>query len=324
MTPKQILSLGPELADFLDQFSDCFGRCEPRNHLSDYVRGQLSDLPRKSVEPIALFVGVAPRTLQEFLSSDEWDHDKLRDRTQQIVASQHADPEAIGIIDDSGHPKKGEKTACVHRQYCGNTGKIDNCVVTVHLSYASYDTSFRTTLDTTVYLPEEWSDDRDRCREAGIPDEVVYRAKHVIALEQLDRALANGVIFAWICADEWYAEKPAFLAGLEQREQRYVVEIPRNLMGWLYHPGAKPDRPGRPVDHLAQFSRPMIGQEWIRFHIKDTEKGPMVWEIKATAQFWLRRDGQILGPYWLIHARNVLDLNEEKYFLSNASPKTPL
>jgi SRSO17 transposase len=324
MTPKQILSLGPELADYLDQFSDCFGRSEPRTHLSDYVRGQLSDLPRKSVEPIALFIGIAPRTLQEFLNSDEWDHDKLRDRTQQIVASKHADPEAIGTIDDSGHPKKGEKTACVHRQYCGNTGKIDNCVVTVHLGYASYDTSFRTMLDSTPYLPKDWSGDRARCRAAGIPDDVVYRPKYVIALEQLDRAHANGVEFGWINADEWYAAKPAFLAGLEHRQLRYVVEIPRNLMGWLYHPGANPSHAGRPVEHLARYSRPMIGQEWIRFHVKDTEKGPMVWEAKAAAQLWLRRNDQIHGPYWLIYACNVLDPKEEKYFLSNASPKTPL
>jgi len=123
MTIDQILSLGPALAEFVDQFSDCFGRSEPRSHLANYIRGQLSNLPRKSVEPIATFVGVAPRTLQEFLATDAWDHEKLRDRLQQIVARDHADPQAIGIIDDSGHPKKGNKTACVSRQYCGNRGK---------------------------------------------------------------------------------------------------------------------------------------------------------------------------------------------------------
>ena len=106
MTVHQILGLAPELARFLEQFDDCFGRPEPRRHLNHYVRGQLSDLPRKSVEPIALFNDVAPRTLQEFLNSDVWDHLKLRDRLQQIVARDHADPQAIGIIDDSGHPKK--------------------------------------------------------------------------------------------------------------------------------------------------------------------------------------------------------------------------
>ena len=100
MNVEQILSLGPELADFLDEFADCFGRSEPRCHLAEYVRGQLSELPRKSVEPIA------PRTLQEFLRTDVWDHLRMRDRVQQIVVGDHDEPQRIGIIDDSGHPKK--------------------------------------------------------------------------------------------------------------------------------------------------------------------------------------------------------------------------
>src|ERR1700740_3649844 len=74
MTTDQILSLAPALAEFLDEFDDCFGRSEPREHLCRYVRGQLSNLQRKSVEPIALFNNIAPRTLQEFLNSDAWDH----------------------------------------------------------------------------------------------------------------------------------------------------------------------------------------------------------------------------------------------------------
>jgi SRSO17 transposase len=131
MTAEQILSLAPELANFLDEFRDCFVRSEPRNHLANDIRGQLSDLPRKSVVPIADFTNTPRRTLQEFLSGSEWSHSFMRDRVQQIVARDHADRR---IIDDSGHPKCGDKTACIQRQWCGNTGKIDNCVVSVHLS----------------------------------------------------------------------------------------------------------------------------------------------------------------------------------------------
>ena len=322
MTVEEILALGPALSEFVDRFADCFGRPEPRRHLMHYIRGQLSDLPRKSVEPTALFNHVAPRTLQEFLGTDVWDHVRLRTRLQQIVAGDHSDPRAIGIIDDSGHPKKGRQTAGIQRQYCGNTGKTDNCVVTVHLGYASFDTSFRVLIDSSLYLPKCWDDNRQRCREAGIPDDLVYRSKYHIALEQLDRAKANGVAFAWITADEWYAEKPLFLAGLEERQYRYVVEIPRNLSGWLYDPGAAPRHPSRPAEHLVRHSRPMRNQRWERFHLKNTGTGPMVWEVKAARQFWLRRDGQPVGPYWLLWARNVLDPAEEKYFLSNAGPDT--
>jgi SRSO17 transposase len=292
------------------------------SHLGNYVRGQLSDLPRKSAEPIANFAGVAPRTLQEFLRTDEWDHPKLRDRVGQIIARDHADPEAIGVIDDSGHPKKGTKTACVARQYCGRTGKVDNCVVSVHLSYVSYDTRFRAMVDSTPYLPERDWDDPDRRRQAGIPDEVVYRPKYAIGLEQLDRAMANGLALGWITADEWYAQKPAFIAGLEARGQRFVLEVPRNFPGWLFCPKNADGSP-KQVDNLCRFSRPMMRRSWSRFYLKDTEKGPIVWEAKA-AEFWLRREGQIHGPYWLVVARNVLDPTEAKYFLSNASPGTPL
>jgi SRSO17 transposase len=323
MTPAQILSLGPQLADFLGQFDDCFTRSEPRGHLANYVRGQLSDLPRKSVQPIADFTGTPRRTLQEFLSWSEWDHVRMRGRVQQLVAHDHTDPQAIGIIDDSGHPKSGDKTACVQRQWCGNSGKIDNCVVTVHLSYASFDTHFRAMLDSELFLPEHTWNDTQRRTEADIPDEVVYRPKYQIALEQVRRALANGVSFAWFTADEWYASAPEFLAGLETLGQRYVVEIRRSFHGWLCDPRSQTRAVYRDVETLCRYSRAMLCQPWQRVYLKDTEKGPMVWEVKW-APFWLQRADQVRGPYWLIYARNVLDPSEAKYFLANAAPGTPV
>jgi len=323
MTTAQILSLALPLAAFLDEFADCFQRSEPRGHLANYIRGQLSNLPRKSVEPIADFTDTPRRTLQEFLSWSEWEHVCMRDRVQQIVARDHADPQAIGIIDDSGHPKSGTKTAGVQRQWCGNTGKIDNCVVTVHLSYASFDTQFRAMLDSDLFLPKHGWDDPDRRAEADIPDAVVYRPKYQIALAQLRRARANGVRFGWITADEWYASAPLFLSGLEELEQRYVVEVRRNFHGWLCDPHSETRAVYRDVETLCRYSRPMLRQPWQRVYLKDTEKGPLVWEVKY-APFWLRRNGQVLGPYWLIYARNVLNPGEEKYFLSNAAPGTPL
>jgi SRSO17 transposase len=314
MTVDQILSLGPTLAEFLDRFAHCFGRSGPREHLNHYVRGQLSNLQRKSVEPIALLSNVAPRTLQEFLNTDVWDHSCVRDRVQQMVARDHEDPKALGIIDDSGHAKSGKMTPGVQRQYCGRLGKTANCVVTVQLAFSSFDTRFRTMLDTELFLPESWSNDRERCRQAGIPDHVIYRPKHVIALEQLDRAQANGVHLEWITADIWYSEKPAFLAGLEQRDYRYVVDIPRNLRGWLQNPGDKPRPPARGVEDLCQHAKPLMRQQWTSFHIKNTDKGPMVWKVKS-APFWLARGGQVLGGYQLLRAYDPLHPDEETWFL---------
>jgi SRSO17 transposase len=314
MTLDQILSLAPALDAFLDEFADCFGRCEPRQHLRHYVRGQLSNLQRKSVEPIALFNNIAPRTLQEFLGTDVWDHARARERVQQIVARDHEDPKAIGIIDDSGHPKSGKKTPGVQWQYCGRLGKTANCVVTVQLAFSSFDTCFRTMLDTELFLPESWNNDRERCRQAGIPDDVVYRPKHHIALELLDRAQANGVHLEWVTADIWYSEKPDFLTGVEDRDYRYVVEIPRNLRGWLYNPGAQPRYPPRGVEELCHHAQQMTRQAWTPFHIKNTDKGPLVWMVKS-APLWLYRDGQARSGYHLIWAYNPLHPEEEKWFL---------
>lgn len=323
MTGAQILSLGPQLADFLGEFDDCFVRSEPRGHLASYVKGQLSDLPRKSVQPIADFNGTPRRTLQEFLDWSPWEPGLLRDRVQELVVRDHADPQAIGIIDDSGHPKSGTHTACVQRQWCGNTGKIDNCVVSVHLSYASFDTRFRTMLDSTLFLPEHTWNDPERRQEAGIPDDVVYRPKYEIALEQVRRALDNGLGFGWLTFDEWYTSCPEFLSGLEALEQRYIGEVRRNFHGWLCDPRSETRAVYRDVETLCRYSRAMMRQPWQRIHVKDTDKGPVVWEVKW-APFWLQRDGQVLGPYWLIYARNVLNPCEEKYFLCNADPGTPL
>lgn len=323
MTNEQILSLGSQLADFLDEFNDCFGRSEPRRHLANYIRGQLSDLPRKSVEPIAEFTDTPRRTLQEFLGLSRWDRAALRDRAQQIVARDDADSQAIGIIDDSGNPKCGNHTACVQRQWCGNRGKVENCVVSVHLCYASYDTRFRVMIDSDLFLPEHtWADPKRR-REAGIPNHIVYQPKYQIALEQVRHAQANGLHFGWFTFDEWYASCPEFLAGLEALQKRYVAEIRRNFHGWLCDPHSETRAVYRDIETLCHHSRVMLRQPWQRVYLKDTEKGPMVWEVKR-APFWLQRDGQVLGPYWLIYARNVLNPSEVKYFLSNAAPGTPL
>jgi SRSO17 transposase len=323
MTVDQILSLRPALAEFLEEFADCFVDCDTRHHLTEYVKGQLSDLPRKSVEPIARLMDVPPRTLQEFLSLSQWDHDRLRDTAQRIVARDHAEAQAIGIVDETGHPKRGKMTACVQRQYCGNTGKIDNCVMSVHLCHAGFDGRFRVMLDGDLYLPQSWSDDRERRRAAGVPDDAAYRPKHRIALDQLRHALHdNGLRFGWILADEWYGAKPSFIEGLEALNQRFVLEIPKNLMGWTREPGDADDHRGE-VSDLVRWSRPMLRQPWTMFHVKDTNKGSMVWEARA-APFWMRRDDRVVGPYWLIAARDRLDQDTVKYFLSNAAGGVPL
>jgi SRSO17 transposase len=337
MDAKQIAGMGRALGRFLQTFRDCFGRSEPREHLDQYVRGQLSDLQRKSVEPIALAAGTPPRTLQEFLEAAKWDEERMRDGLQQIVAREHAHPDAIGAIDETGHPKKGRHTAAVHRQYCGNTGKIDNCVVSVHVSYVVAD--FHAILDSDVYLPEAWADDPDRREKAHIPPEVVYRKKADIALDQVRRALANGIrVQAWTF-DEWYGRDRAFLRELEGMGQSYVGEIPSNFTVWLKEPRVltrpRPQDLRKPggkkrfprlarqnlraceVRNLLKHSKVFRRQKWQKFRVKDGEKGPVVWEVKHAPCYIPDKRG-LPGPrHTLIVARNVLNPNEVKYFISD-------
>lgn len=167
MTLKQIAALGGKLISFLALFADCFGRCDARRLLHVYVKGQLSNLHRKNAEAIALRFKTEPRTLQRFLESIKWDEEKLRDRCQQIVAQDHAHLEAIGCVDESGVTKSGQETIGAARQYNGNRGKVDNCVVGVHLSYSA--PGFQVLLDSTVYLPEDWADDPARRKKLTSP-----------------------------------------------------------------------------------------------------------------------------------------------------------
>jgi SRSO17 transposase len=339
MDSNQIRQLEPKLAHFLNHFADCFSRKDTRAHLGVYVRGQLSDLPEKSVEPIALEADVAPRTLQEFLSQLKWEEDRLRDRLQRLVAVEHQGPHTIGLFDETGDPKKGDKTPGVQKQWCGRLGKTENCVVTVHLGLARGD--FHCLLDGELFLPESWDADRDRCREAGIPDEMVYRPKWKIALELYDRAVKNGLRFDWLTFDEGYGGKPEWLRALATRQQRYVAEVPRSLSGWLdpprvvtrpYHKNrrgrgrkvprlASGSRPARRVDELLNDPR-LRDQPWQRFRVKDGEKGPMVWECKHVMLTVKGADGLPGETLHLLVARDVLDPDEVKFFVSNAPPGT--
>jgi len=341
MDITQIKGIGKELNTFLSQFDDCFVRVGSRRNLRAYVHGQLSDLPRKSIEPMALAAEMKPRTLQCFLSLLEWDHHRLRDKLQWAVASDHAHPAAIGLIDDTGNPKKGKDTAGVQWQWCGNTGKRDNCVVGVHIGYVAGD--FQCLLDSDVYLPETWANDPARRKKAGIPDDVIYRKKTDIALDQVSRSLQNGIrVSAWTF-DAWYGRDGEFLDGLETRGQNYVGEIPSDFCGWLYEPEilvrptakdqhkrgrkrhfprlSKKALPASEVRNLLVYSRVFQNQKWQPYHIKDSENGPIVWEVKHARFYRKQGEDGLPGPaHCLIIARNVLNPTEIKYFISNLLP----
>jgi len=266
----------------------------------------------------------------------------MRDRLQEIVVAEHSGPDSVGLIDETSMVKKGSKTPGVQRQWCGHLGKVDNCVVTVHLGYARGD--FQCLLDGDLFLPESWSEDRERCREAHIPDDVVYRPKWQIALEQYDRAVAKGLRFDWLTFDEYYGSKPEFLRALTGRQQHYVAEVPKSTVGWLTEPGltsrprgsgrgrraSKPrllagTPPARRLDTLLKRHPQLRDQAWQAYRIDDREQGPSVWQAKH-ALLWIKDENGLPAtqPVHVIVARHVLREGDVKFFLSNAPVQTPV
>lgn len=326
MTGEQIESLLPALAAFLGRFRKGFRNGNSFKHLQRYLVGLMSDLKRKSIEPIALASGVAVRSLQEFLSQLRWRDGWIQDELMRQVTDRHATDHAIGVLDESGHPKQGEKTPGVQRQYCGETGKIANCVVGVHLIYTDNDRQnpFTCALGSDLYLPKRWLENADRCKEAHIPENAPFRTKWRIGVDLVKQATAQGVRFRYLTFDEVYGQVPAFWTELNRLGQWAVGEVPRVFRCWAsepkYHSLQEPFA-AKPVERVATHSRAFRGQEWKTVRIKDTTRGPMLWKIKAS-RVWIIDSAEAESrpterAYWLIVAWQPKS-GEIKYFLSNA------
>jgi SRSO17 transposase len=306
MTEQEIADLGPVFAGYLKRFRDCFPQKRVAAHFDTFCRGLLSDMPRKSVEPIALESGTAVRTLQEFLATTQWDHEHARDRLQQRLAAVVADlPDddlgTVGVIDETSCQKWGDQTPGVQRQYLGCVGKIDNGIVTVHIGVAKG--TFQALLDADLYLSESWADDRPRCRNAGIPDDVGYRAKWRIALDQWIRLIDNGMSFDWLTFDEGYGSKVPFLWVLGMFGQKFVAEVPVNFTVRRSAEG----RAGR----ADEFQPAYHTEGWERFRIERKTQPKQVWRARSL-RVWVAE-----GWHQLVTAVNEAT-GEVKFFVTNA------
>ena len=308
MTEQEIAGLGPAFAAYLGRYRRCFLQKRTAAHFDNYCRGLLSDLPRKTVEPIALAAGTAVRTLQEFLVSARWEHESMRDALQQHLAQALAEAPAdalgtVGIIDETSCRKWGAETPGVQRQYLGCVGKIDNGIVTVQVAAARG--RFQALLDADLYLPQSWDADRQRCRAAGIPDEVRYRPRWRIALLRLR---GNGVTFDWLVFDEGYGAAVPLLEGLSLVRQRFVAEVPVNF--------AVADVAGGPTRRADQRLSAAAAKGGKRYRLTHRTVGDSVWRA-TTALVWVAGRRHVL----------IVAINEAtaevKYFLSNA-PTTPV
>jgi SRSO17 transposase len=204
-----------------------FARSEPRARVREYVCGLVAGLERKNGWTLAEQAGErAPDGMQRLLRWADWDVDGVRDDVRGHVIEQLGDRAGVLILDDTGFVKKRVRSAGVQRQYSGTAGRVENCQIGVFLAYAT--DRGHALIDRELYLPETWTSDRDRCRAAGIPDEVEFATKPRLGMAMLERAITAGVRFSWVTADEAYGQVKYLRVWLEDHDAAYVLATKRN------------------------------------------------------------------------------------------------
>jgi SRSO17 transposase len=204
-----------------------FARAEPRARVRGYLSGLVAGLERKNGWTLAERAGeVSPDGMQRLLRRADWDTREVRDDVRDYVTEQLGDPDGVLIADETGFLKKGTRSAGVQRQYSGTAGRTENCQVGVFLAYAS--PRGHALIDRELYLPQSWTGDRDRCRTAGIPDDVEFATRPRLAQAMIGRAIDAGVPFAWFTADEVYGQAKYLQAWLEEQDVPYVLAIRRS------------------------------------------------------------------------------------------------
>src|SRR5215510_505461 len=199
-----------------------FARSDALTRAMSYLAGLLSPTERKNSWQLAEISGDPnPYGFQHLLGRADWNPDALRDRLRTYVSDYLADPDAVGVIDETGFLKKGRHSAGVARQYSGTAGKIENCQIGVFLAYAS--AHGHTLIDRELYLPKEWTDDRQRCQSAGIPEEREFATKPQLARQMLQRASQAGLRLAYVSGDSVYGDDPELRSWLEESKQAYVL-----------------------------------------------------------------------------------------------------
>ena len=220
-----------DLEDLLTRMGSIFYRTESRKHARQYLRGLLAPIERKNGWTIAEHVGEhEPKALQRFLNLSPWNSDDLLELNREYVMEHFASPAGILVADPTGFAKKGGKSVGVQRQYSGTLGRVDNCQIATFLAYVTPDRD-RVLIDRRLYLPEHsWMDDRDRCAEAGVPEDVTFQTRPQQVIDMIDTARAAGVPFAWFSGDEEFGQNPGLCEHLETAGLGYVMAIPKNTL----------------------------------------------------------------------------------------------
>jgi SRSO17 transposase len=283
----------------------------PRATAAAYLQSLLSQVERKNSWQLAEAAGLAnPYPFQHLLGRAQWEAEAVRDAHRQEVLAGLGQEDAVLAIDESGFPKKGDKSAGVARQYCGASGKIDNCQVGVCLSWQT--AQGHALIDRALYLPQEWTEDPARCRAAGIPEAVTFATKPALARRLVERALEAGAKPAWVVADSAYGADSKLRLFLEARPQPYVMAVTSAQSVWV-------DLTQQRVKTLATQ---LPAEAWRRLTVGAGAKGPRRFEWAAVPidhpydpRHWQR---------WVLLRRSCHDPEDLAFYLAFGPAGTPL
>jgi SRSO17 transposase len=283
-----------------------------------YLRG-LMQARRRNIERIRDAVpGSDEQALHHFIANSPWDHRPVLDKVARDAnALLGGSDDSFLLIDETGFPKKGRDSVGVARQWCGRLGKVDNCQTAVCASLGKG--SIATLIDTALFLPKEWTRDRTRMADAGIPDAFqTYRTKQELALDLIERALENGVQFSWVGFDGFYGDNGQLLRMLDGTWLTFMGDVHCDQYIWTADPTIDKSAKRLRVDKWADSQD---SGAWRRLEMRHGTKGPMGVDV-LHGRVWLYQRGDEQAYLWhLIVSRQP---NRLKYSLSNAAAETPV
>jgi SRSO17 transposase len=326
VSPDTVRGCTDRLTGFLQRYLPKFYRVEQRDNATTVIRGLLSGLERKTNEPIAIAAGLARKPIQFFVGAGKWDDEDVMAEVRLHVREELAEPEGVVVIDPSGFPKKGTESCGVDRQWCGRLGKVDNCQIGVFLAYAAK--AGYAPLDRRLYLPEEWANDEARREKCHVPPEIKFQETWRIALDLLDRSLP-GLPHGWIVGDDELGRAAEFRAGLRQRGERYVLDVPCHTTvrdREQRRPPRKKAGVGRkrevPFRRADVWAARQPESRWERVPVRDGEKGPL--EVDAMIVSVRTKEDRRIGPQERLVVMRPVGESRIDYALTNAGPEVPL
>jgi len=335
LEPRDVGRLADDLVAYHARFAPLFQRSEQRHASLLYLQGQLLDLERKTIEPLAhAVVGGDVQALQQFIGQSPWDADAVLHAHQAYVGETLGDAdEGAFIIDGCDFPKQGTESVGVARQWCGPLGKRANCQAGVVVCYAG--PHGYTPVDRRLYLPETWFTPAyaGRRRRCGVPPDVAFRTRPELAGEMVAGLRARGQLPArWALCDEGFGRDTALLDRLAAADLWYMAEVPHTTRVWTERPAVGvPAGTGRgrprtrvrvdpaapaPVE-VGALAAALPPTAWRRHLLNEGAKGPLVAAVACLRAVAVR--DRLPGPdVWVVLRRGLGPDAERKAFLSNA------